>query len=227
MQPKLNRIVIIDDHLIFAQGLKALIEKIKGTKIEALFDRGEKFLTSLKRGKINPQYLFVDINMPGIDGFETTRKTLEIKPSIKVVVMTMFDDGWSVKKMRDLHVCGYITKDTDPDDTSNAIRRILAGDFYISENAAVNYAKHDMTSQGISGGSSLKIQTTNDELVHLSEIELDIVKLIAQGNSDKKIALKIRRSPRTVGWHKYNIMKKIGAKKTIEIVAFAYRMKLV
>lgn len=141
--------------------------------------------------------------------------------------MTMFDDGWSVKQMTDLHVSGYITKDTDPDITSNAIRRIFAGECYISEKAAVNYAKQNMTSQGISVDSTLKIQTPNDEQVHLSEIELDIVKLIAQGNSDKKIALKIRRSPRTVGWHKSNIMKKIGATKTIEIVAFAYRMKLV
>jgi DNA-binding NarL/FixJ family response regulator len=225
MQPNPIRVSIIDDHLIFAEGLKLLIEKIDNIKVDGLFDHGHFFLELLKQDKIKPQYAFIDINMPGVDGFEIASKALEIMPSLKIIVMTMFDDGWSVKQMMDLHVSGYITKDTNPKETLTAIRRIFDGECYITEKAAVNYAKQNM----IGTGSLIDIEktkVTENVLINFSETELSIIKLIAQGNSDKKIGIKIHRSPRTIGWHKSNIMRKIGATKTIEIVAYAYQAKL-
>jgi two-component system response regulator NreC len=225
MQSKPIKIVIVDDHPAFSQGLKVWIEKNTKAIVVNMYTNGQGLLDTYR--KVKPDYVFMDVRMPGLNGIETTKKILEIDPKCKVVIMTMFDEPEVVKETMALKISGFITKDILDDEFAIAVKKIMNGENYITDKAARNYALLNMTGNNKSKNSIPEPDKKNIQEYGLTEQEIKIIKLIATGNSDKKVSDKLHISPRTVGWHKTRIMKKISAKKSTEIVAFAYNFGLI
>lgn len=227
MLPRPRRIAIVDDHPMFIAGLKTTIESISNTKVVGTFFNGTDYLIS--QPKIKAEYVILDIRMPrDIDGFETAKKALEVDPTIKIIMMTMFDEPEILKKVFELPVCGFITKDLSPKAVKAAITKILEGECFVPEKVAASFLVKNMKDkQPVSNENNSFPKEKNLAVHDLSIRQIEIIRLIGNGNPTNKISDKLHIAPSTVEWHKNKIMRKIGVTKSIEIVEFAQRMKLV
>jgi len=121
-------IIIVDDHLIFRQGLKAIINFEDVGTVIAEASNGEDFLEILK--KLNPDLVLMDIDMPNMNGFEATQKALEILPDLKIIAFTVFSETEYYTKMKEIGAKGFILKSSGFNELENAIKIVMNGDSY-------------------------------------------------------------------------------------------------
>ena len=150
-----------------------------------------------------------------MDGVQTTQEVISKYPAVKIVGISIHSDGFMIQRMFDAGAVAYLTKDIYPDIFNNAIKSVLNGEKYVTPQAAVSYTLHK-----VNGENYLP------PLQVFSEQELNIIRLIAGGLSDKEIGNDLDISVRTVHAHKRNITDKLGKQKVTEIVAFAFKSGL-
>jgi DNA-binding NarL/FixJ family response regulator len=208
------KVVIVDDHFLFPLALDAFIKTYSYFETVAIFSNGSEFVANMDH--YQPDVVFMDIKMPIMDGFTATKLITEKYPTTKVVAISAFDEGENVKKMLDAGAWGYITKDCKKTDYDELFDRILMDKKYISSTAAMNYALYVGEKKESEGESSEPMITKR---------EIEIIKYVAQGYSDKEIARALNVSHRTIDAHKQKMMHKLGTRKSAEMVAIAYKMK--
>jgi DNA-binding NarL/FixJ family response regulator len=224
MQTKPYKIVIVDDHYVSAEGMKLLLESRLQINTTKVYTSATEALQKIKKDA--PHLLITDYRMPDMNGDDLIKKVFDIYPSLRIIVMSMYDDEYTVKKMMELPVAGYITKGEKPDEIIRGIQQVLMGGTYISPAAAQNYMHKHMLHPPV---NDVPVGRNIQDLgsFKFTVQEQAVLKSIGNGSSNKIISDKHFISVNTVAWHKRNIKKKTGLRTTPQLVDFAHRMKLI
>lgn len=208
---KVIKIVLADDHKIVRNGVKALLENELGIKVVGEADNGLDAWNIVR--KLKPDVLVSDINMPGINGIELTERIAESKLETQVLILSMFNDESYILRSVEAGVMGYLPKDADYDDIIKGIKEIAAGNlFYNPEVTRI------LTESILKSPYKKKL---NDIPLSLTGRETEVLNSIVLGNSNKLIAKELNISTRTVDTHRTNIMKKLKARNTADMVRIA------
>lgn len=212
---KKPNIIIVDDHMIFRQGLIALISGQNIASVIGEASNGKEYLELLVN--LKPDLVLMDIDMPHMNGVEATEKSLELHPELKIIAFTMFSDEDYYYKMIDLGVRGFILKSSGILELKNAIRQVMNGDSYFSNELL----------RKIINRIGRKNRENPSESVALTDRELEILQYICHGMNNEEIAQKLFISTKTVKRHKANILEKTGCKNTASLILFALKNKIV
>jgi DNA-binding NarL/FixJ family response regulator len=206
------KIILVDDHIIFREGIKALltIEGIADVIGEA--SDGIAFLSLLD--KLEPDLVLMDIAMPVMNGIEATKKAIERKPDLKILTLTLFGEEEYYNKMIKAGVKGFIQKKSDIAELKQAIATVTEGNDYFSS----GILRKIIFNKG-------KGKTAPS--VDLSDRETEIITLICQSLSTEEIAEKLFISTETVKKHRNNIFTKIGCKNVAGLIIFAIKNNIV
>lgn len=215
MESSRVRIVLVDDHTLFRTGLAGLLSQRDGFEVVADYGSGEEFLAALESLEVD--VVFMDISMPGIDGAETTRRALEIRPELKIITLSMYGDDHYYTRMVVSGASGFLLKDSEIDEVYAAVESAMAGDSYFSS-ALLGSLTRNM--------SVLNALSPNEE-DELSAREMEILVEVCRGLSNQEIADKLFISKRTVDKHRANILEKTGCKNTANLVVYAIKNHLV
>jgi DNA-binding NarL/FixJ family response regulator len=211
------RVVLVDDHDLFRTGLKNLLEE-QGVQVVGEAANGQVALRLV--GELAPEVVVMDLNMPGISGVETTRKLASIAPLTRVVVLTISAEDDDVMNAVMAGACGYLLKDSSIQDLIAGIRAAASGEALISPQIAVKVLQR------------LRSQTANVDAAEtiraeLSEREIEVLKLIANGKDNAQIARELFISPKTVKNHISNILMKLQIENRIQAAVYAVRSGIV
>lgn len=191
------RVLIVDDHPVFRFGLRSLLMSLPEMEVVGEVTSGEEAVG--QAGGLHPDIILMDINMPGLNGIEATRRILQSNPQMGVLMVTMVDDD-SVFQAMQAGARGYILKGADPEETVRAIRSVASGEAIFSPKVAerlINYF------------GQKSISTSSKIFPELTEREREILELIAQGLTNPAIAERLVLSPKTVRNHVSNIFSKL------------------
>ena len=205
-------IVLADDHVLLRDGIKRIIEESPDLRIVAEASDGLELLRVLK--KHDADMVLLDISMPGLRGIEAAREIKISHPDIKVLILTMHKKKEYVRHAFSAGADGYLLKEATGDELFDAIGAIRNGENYVS-----NAFSKELTSELIQlyrSGGKLKAEV-------LTHREKEVLKLIAEGKSSKEIADLLFISIYTVNNHRAKIIKKLGLKKTADLVRYAIR----
>ncbi|HNR18651.1 MAG TPA: response regulator transcription factor [Bacteroidia bacterium] len=210
MTESLN-ILIADDHQLFRQGLEKLIKRRPFSNHIYHAQNGREAIDIVNTHKID--LIFMDVRMPIIDGIEATKTIVKAYPEIKVLGLTMLEDKESVVRMFKAGARGYLLKNTDIEEIELAVKDICAGKRYYSKELNDILLEQGISPKQWIRASSLKVE--------LTEREIEIIKLLAQGFKSKEISEMLFISDRTVDNHRMRIYERIKAKNMVDVIFFA------
>jgi len=212
---KKPEIIIVDDHLIFRQGLKSLftIENIATVIGEA--SNGNEFIDLLST--LKPDLVLMDIDMPHMNGMEATQKALELMPEIKIIAFTMFGDEEYYYKMVELGVRGFILKSSGIAELEKAIEDVMNGESYFS-NELLRKIINNLGRKHTAKQSSASKFTAR---------EMDVLQHICQGLTNDEIARKLFISSKTVKSHRSNLLEKTNCKNTPALIIYALKNEII
>lgn len=207
-------IIIADDHMMIREGLKQLLELDGTMKVIAEANDGEECLNLLNK-KIHPDILLLDINMPKKNGIEVLEYIKQNKIPVKVLILTVHNEVEYLLKAVDIGIDGYLLKDSSYDELKEAIDVVISGNTYIQPSLlpALNESMEDY---------ALDIE----KIECLTKRELDVLRLISEGCSNKKISDELTISERTVKNHISHIFRKIDVEDRTQAAVFAIRNKI-
>jgi len=200
-------ILIADDHPLFRNGLRALLETVQGVRVIGEATTGDEAVAWA--AELQPDVILMDIKMPGMNGIEATRRILQHSPHTGILVLTMFEDDNSVFAAMRAGARGYILKDTDEEEIVRAIQAVGKGEAIFSPAIAQRL---------IEFFSSSAATISPQIFPELSEREREILALIAQGHKNPDIARRLVLSPKTVRNHVSNIFSKLQVADRTEAV---------
>ena len=205
----LFRIILADDHQIILDGLREIIESSQQFEIVGMAASGREVLTAVCEK--NPDLLLMDLNMPGKDGLEVLMEIKKRFPSVKVLILTMYDSTELVQKVLEAGADGYLLKEHGRDELLEALQQVVAGKKYVSEKI-----KKSLQS------APVFYQDDFQKKLSLTERETEILRLIAQSYTNKEIGSKLFISEFTVQTHRRNLKRKLKAEHTADLVRFAF-----
>lgn len=204
------RILLVDDHPILRQGMKQLLEMNDGFTVCGEAGNGEEAIVLALSQK--PDVILMDINLPKLSGYESSRAILTAWPEARILVLSNQDDPLVMKKCLDLSIKGFLLKDIQIDDLVAAIRRVLdGGRIELSPELAARVAS---------------AQKASKEPDSLTEREKEVLRALSKGYSNQKLAELLVVSPKTVQNHLYSIYQKIGVGSRSEAILWAIQAEL-
>jgi DNA-binding NarL/FixJ family response regulator len=206
------KVIICDDHQILVQGLKSLLKESDEVEVIGTANNGQELLETLKLKK--PNVVLLDVDMPVMDGYETLKQIKSQYNDIKVISLTIHTDKAIIQRMMDSGASGYLLKNINKSEMSEAIRKVHSGKIYISDEATNSLLEKDKI-------EVKSIQPQNNTTEELTKRETEILKLISEGYSNTEIGGMLYISPRTVDTHRTNIMKKINVKNIAGLIKYA------
>lgn len=207
-------IIIADDHMMIREGLKQLLELDGTMKVIAEANDGEECLNLLNK-KIHPDIILLDINMPKKNGIEVLEYIKQNKIPVKVLILTVHNEVEYLLKAVDIGIDGYLLKDSSYDELKEAIDVVISGNTYIQPSLlpALNESMEDYA-------------LDKEKIECLTKRELDVLRLISEGCSNKKISDELTISERTVKNHISHIFRKIDVEDRTQAAVFAIRNKI-
>ncbi|WP_109829323.1 response regulator [Reichenbachiella versicolor] len=207
------KIVLADDHEIFRNGLKQLIDKEPDMQVIGEASNGNEALELLD--SLRPDLIILDINMPEMNGLEAAQKVKKNHESTRIVIFSLYDNEDYVIKALNVGASGFLLKDTSNKIFLNALRAVHLGEqYYIGEVSDV-VIRHLKNTYSTNEGSQ---QARNTADIHLSKREAEIINLIAEGKNSKQAADELGLSVRTVDAHRYNVIKKYSVNSIEEVL---------
>ncbi len=206
-------LIICDDHQLVIDGLQALIEGESDLVLKGTANNGADAIRLIQNLKID--IVLMDLDMPVMSGIEATKAIKKDHPGVKVIILTMHDEKSIITMLMDLGADGYVIKNADRLELLNAIRNVAAGKKHFSPEVTVallSSEENPMNSALMEG---------------LTEREVEILKLIAEGLSNKEIGDKLFISHRTVDTHRTNLMKKLEVHNIAGLIRFAIKHGLI
>ena len=211
------RVALVDDHRLFRNGLKMLLSTHDGVEVVFEAASGEEFLAEVER--VQPDVVFMDYAMPGMNGAQATEQALVVCPQMKIISLTMFAENAYYSQMVASGAKGFLLKDSEFDEVIEAVETVASGGTYFSDSLLATISQ----TMRKSGGEVESIA----EADRLSEREIEILVGICRGESTQEIADRLYISKRTVDKHRANILEKSGCKNTASLVVYAIRHGLV
>jgi DNA-binding NarL/FixJ family response regulator len=206
------RVAVVDDQRLFARGLSGLVELLPGVEVVGVAYNGEEAIALCR--KEEPDVILMDISMPKMDGISATREIKALLPRAAVIILTGHEEDEHVFEGIKAGAQGYLLKDSEPEDLSRAIHTVYAGDTIIAPDLA---QKMLTTFEGGRPGGSAHLAPP------LTERELEVIKALAQGMSDRQIARSLGISEKTVRNHTSNIYRKLHIFDRTQAVIYAVR----
>jgi len=207
------RIIITDDHQLFRNGLKILLNAFPEFEVTGEASNGEEFLKILTNNEAD--VVLMDINMPEMDGIEATRKGLKLCPGIDIIALSMYGEEEYYYKMVDAGAKGFLLKDSDINEVKDAILTVRKGGSYFSQELLYHVIQ------------KIKHREHESKSANLSKREKEILLKICEGLSNQEIAETLFISKRTVDKHRANLLGKTNSKNTASLILFAIRNKLI
>ncbi len=207
-----RRIILVDDHSLFRNGLRGLLEHCAGCHVVGEAASGEEFLAMID--SVEADIVFMDFAMPGLDGAQTTERALARHPELRIITLSMFGEESYYSRMVEAGARGFLLKDSDIGDVLEAMDTVMAGGSYFSPQLLTSLT-----------GRMRTREDTPDE--PLSSREREILVAVCQGLSNQEIADALFISKRTVDKHRANILEKTGCKNTASLVVYAIRNGIV
>lgn len=209
----LIKVLIVDDHALVRMGIRRLLEDLPDMEVVAEADNGEQALLLVKSHK--PDVVLLDMKMPGIDGWEVTRRLKKSAPEVKVIAVTALNSEPLPTRILQLGAMGYLTKDSGIEEMATAIRKVYIGDRYLSAEIARKMAINSLDAQEESPFS------------RLSEREMQVMLMITRGMAVQEIAERLFLSAKTVNGYRYRMFEKLGIKNDVELTYLAMKHRII
>ncbi len=203
------KVLIVDDHELVRMGIRLLLDKAENIEVIAEAQDGDSALKAVKTH--HPDVVLLDMKMPGMDGWEVTRRLKQIKPNIHIIVLTSVTTGPFPTRLLQLGAMGYLTKDSAAEEMLQAIQKVSEGERYLSAEIAQKIALSSLNPAGKS------------PLEELSEREMQVMLMITRGLTVNQIAEKLFLSPKTVGTYRYRMLEKLSIKNDVELIHLAMK----
>ena len=204
------RVILADDHRMFAEGLKHLLEP--EYDVVAMVEDGQALVDAVAR--LSPDLVISDITMPKLSGIEAARRIKEATPEVKFIMLTMHEDATYAATAIEEGADGYILKHAEPTELQLAVRAVLDGGTYVAASMADSAFKRL--------GSHRSEKATK-----LTSRQRDVLQMLASGKTAKEVASALNLTQKTVEYHKYRIMGLLGIESSAELVKYAVEKKFV
>jgi len=208
-----SNVVIVDDHLLFSQSLKFLINSFENFNVIESYENGKEFTSNINNLSEDAiDLVLLDVNMPILDGLETMKWIKEFKPNLKVIALSVNDDEETIIKMIKNGARGYLLKDTSPDIFYEAMKSVIDNGYFFTEL--------------VSGLLVNRIDNQNSNLIFKPK-ELEFIKYACTEKTYKEIANEMCLSPKTIDGYRENLFAKLEIKTRIGLVLYAIKNKIV
>lgn len=205
------KVIVTDDHQLFRDGLTNMLFAAPDIEVVDKAENGKQAFEKAKH--LKPDVMLLDINMPVLNGIETTKLLKAEMPEIKIIIISMHADKQYIKGVLEAGADGYLLKNSTYDQLVNAIRSVLDNKKVLSE---------DITAQVIDGYLEPSMSQA-EGFDQLSEREKEVFTLFAEGKTTREIGDQLFISVKTVGTHKLNILEKLGLKNNADIIKYAIK----
>ncbi len=211
------RVLLTDDHTLFRQGIKTLISA--EPEMEVVGEACNAGEAINRAAELRPDVVLMDISMPGASCFEATRQIRRHRPETKVLFLSMYDDEDYLAQAMDAGASGYVLKDSPAEQLGQAIAEAHRGGSFLSPRM-VSHLVDDYRSRA-------KSENRMPRFGSLTRRELEVLKILAEGNSVKEIATALNLSVKTVEAHKFNLMRKLDIHNKAHLVQYAIQKKII
>jgi len=202
-------VLLVDSHELVRTGIEALLNATEDIAVVGVAKSGEEAVDAM--ATLSPDVVLMDVNMPGIGCIEASRKILQDNPEAKIITLSFNNDGPITPQLFKLGVLGFISKNSPVDEMINAIRKVMAGDCYLSADVDNNLATQSLPGYYESPFSKL------------SRRESEVVNLILQGKSIKEMSELLILSDKTVNTYRYRLYDKLNIKNDVELTRLAFK----
>lgn len=206
-------VLIVDDHALVRMGIRRLLDDLPDMAVVGEAEDGEGALEFIRTHK--PDVVLLDMKMPGIDGWEVTRRLQKSHPQVKVIAVTALSTDCLPSRILQLGAMGYLTKESGSQDLAAAIRKVYQGERYLSAEIAQKIAI-----------SSLQANS-DSPFDALSEREMQVMLMITRGTAVQSIADRLFLSAKTINGYRYRIFDKLGIKNDVELTYLAMKHRLI
>lgn len=207
----MTRILIADNHTLFLQGLRSLVEQQPDFEVVGEASDGREAVQRTR--ELRPDVVLMDVVMPGLNGFDATRMIREETPGTRILALSMHVDKRYVLGMLDAGAAGYVPKDASFDEVARAIRAVAAGQGYLAPSIA------GLVVEGYARRTANSTATTST----LSQREREVLQLLAEGSTAREIGRRLHISVKTVETHRRNLLGKLELETVADLVRYAIR----
>ncbi|MFA6302536.1 MAG: UvrY/SirA/GacA family response regulator transcription factor [Legionella sp.] len=207
------KVLIVDDHALVRMGIRRLLEDMTDVNVVADAESGEQALLLVKAH--NPDVVLLDMKMPGIDGWEVTRRLKKSNPHIKVIAVTAMCSDPLPTRVLQLGAMGYLTKESGAEEMAAAIRKVAKGEKYLSAELAQKMAINSLQ------------EAKDSPFDKLSEREMQVMLMITSGMDVQDIAERLFLSSKTINGYRYRTFEKLGIKNDVELTYLAMKHKII
>lgn len=213
------KVLLVEDHKILRDGLKAALSGNKEIKVIGECEDGNQVLEFLEKNDID--VILMDIKMPIMNGIDTTQLVIEKYPTVKIIALSMYNEEAYIMKIFKAGASGYVLKNTSISEMIDGIKKVYAGEIFYSLEVA-----NIMVSKYMNKTIKAKTKNTSITIDDLTKREKEIIKLISNEYTNQEIADKLFISARTVDTHRRNLLQKLGVKNTAGLVKFAMQNEM-
>jgi DNA-binding NarL/FixJ family response regulator len=214
------KVILVDDHAVVRDSIAIMLAQLDDIQIVGSLSSGEELISKMR--DLNPDMIIMDIHMKGMTGIEATRWVKERNNKVKVILLSMEVKKELVSAGIQSGIDGYLPKDVEKSTLIEAIRVVSKGEKYFNE-AITNLVFEDFYNREVAARQTKQ----HLQLTDLSKREMEVLQLIASGQSDKEVADQLFISAKTVNTHKMHILDKLGLKNTAELVRYAIKNELI
>ncbi len=206
------KIIIVDDHALVREGLRRIFSLTDDIVVVGEAATGSDALEQLR--KLPCQVLLLDMSMPGVCGVDLIKRIKQERPLLPVLVLTICEDFHLALRALSAGAAGYATKDSEPGELISAVRKVFAGDRYVT--------------QKLAEGVMLELSVSTDRPAHekLSERELQVLHLLVSGKHITEIGAELSLSAKTISTHKSRVMTKLGVQNNADLIRYSIKHNL-
>ncbi|MCG8574507.1 MAG: response regulator transcription factor [Flavobacteriales bacterium] len=214
-----KRILLVDDHQLIIDGIRGFLENEEDLQVVGEANSGEEAIRLTQ--VLEPHLILMDIEMPEVSGIQASEEIKRNYPEVKIIIISMHNEKQLIKKLIAKGIDGYLLKNSEKSEVINAIRHVFEVGPYFSEEVNNALQSSAQTNETLT-------QNTGDfSLAHLTERELEVLKQVANGYTNKEIGERLNISHRTVDTHRTNLMKKLDVTNVAGLIKIAFRNGLI
>lgn len=207
------KVLLVDDHELVRSGIQALLSIVDDIKVIGTCDCGEQALLTIAEQR--PDIVLMDIHMPGMGGIEACRKALQDFPGIRIIGLSVYDQGVVPELLLKLGIGGFVSKGSSVTEVVEAIRVVMAGKRYLCQEVASNLAFAALE------------KGTPSPFLELSQREAEVAQLILRGKNIQEISEILQLSDKTVNTYRYRLYNKLNVKNDVELTHLAVKMNYI